>query len=196
MATLRQKVLRFLYPLIRRSGRQGSKGTVLVNDKKTRPRESFYLQQVTLNDGTLVDLAGLAGRKTLLVNTASDCGYTGQYAELQALHERMGDKLNIIAFPANDFGGQEQADDAGIASFCQVNYGVTFPVARKGTVVKAADQQPVFRWLTDPAANGWCDHAPDWNFSKYILDEHGVLTHYFGPAVSPAEQALLDAVGG
>lgn len=196
MATLRQKVLRLLYPLIRRSGRKGDKGTVLVNDKKIQPREPFFQHNLMLNDGRSIALSGLAGKKTLIVNTASDCGYTGQYAELQALHERMGDRLNIIAFPANDFGAQEQASDAGIASFCQLNYGVTFPIARKDVVIKKTGQQPVFRWLTDSSANGWCDHAPDWNFSKYIIDEHGVLTHYFGPAVSPGEQVLLDAVGG
>lgn len=141
-----------------------------------------------------LNFSDFKGKKVILVNTASNCGYTGQYAELQSLHERMGDTLHIIAFPANDFANQEKSDDKEIAQFCQLNYGVTFPVAQKGVVVSTTEQQQVFKWLSDKNSNGWNDHAPDWNFSKYIIDEHGVLTHYFGPSISPLEKDFVDAL--
>ena len=122
------------------------------------------------------------------------CGYTGQYSELQSLHERFGDTLQIIAFPANDFAEQEKSNDSEIAQFCQLNYGVTFPIAVKGVVIKNTQQQQIFKWLTDKNLNGWNEHAPDWNFGKYIIDEKGILTHYFGPSVSPLQDEFLNAL--
>lgn len=192
--TFKQKVLRSMYPLIRKLGKKGKNGTVLTNDRKISPFSSFYDLHVTLNSGTRLNFSEFKGKKVILVNTASNCGYTGQYSELQALHERFGDKLQIIAFPANDFAEQEKSDDKEIAQFCQVNYGVTFPVALKGVVLKNAQQQMVFKWLTDLTMNGWNDHDPDWNFGKYIISEQGVLTHYFGPSVSPLEEEFLKAI--
>lgn len=194
MASFKQKVMRFLYPFIRKLGKSGKNGTVLKNEQKAAPKESFYVQQVTLNNGKKLDFSTFAGKKILIVNTASDCGYTGQYAELQSLHEKFSDTLAIVAFPSNDFMEQEKADDKEIASFCQVNYGVTFPLAKKGVVLKKEEQQPVYKWLTDSVANGWCDHVPDWNFGKYVIDEKGTLTHYFGPSVSPLERDFLEAI--
>jgi glutathione peroxidase len=195
METIKQRMLRSLYPLIRKAGKSGKKGTVLSNLDEIAPGQSFYGLKAVLNDGKEIDFASLSGKKVLLVNTASGCGYTGQYAELLALHEKFGDKLAIVAFPANDFAGQEKKDDREIAQFCQLNYGVTFPLARKGVVVKSPEQQTVFKWLTDRKANGWNDHAPDWNFGKYLVDEQGRLTHYFGPSVSPLDQECLVAIG-
>lgn len=192
--TLKQKVFRRLYPVIRKMGRTGRNGTMLVNEKKALPVTLFYDLQVVLNTGKILSFSEFKGKKVLLVNSASDCGYTGQYAELQSLHERFGDVLKIIAFPSNDFAGQEIRDDKEIAQFCRLNYGVTFPVVKKGGVVKNSDQQQVFRWLSDKMKNGWNDHAPDWNFSKYIIDENGILTHYFGPSISPVEELFLNAL--
>ena len=192
--TFKQKVLRIMYPLIRKMGKKGKNGTILANDQKASPLTSFYDLKVFLNTGKTLSFNELKGRKVILVNSASNCGYTGQYSELQTLHERYGDSLQIIAFPANDFAGQEKSNDGEIAQFCQVNYGVTFPVAKKGVVVKDAEQQPVFRWLTDKTLNGWNEHAPDWNFGKYIINEQGVLTHYFGPSVSPLDAEFIGAM--
>jgi glutathione peroxidase len=192
--TFKQKLLRKMYPFIRKMGKKGKNGTVLINKKKTTPVFSFYKLNVALNNGRKLDFSEFKGKKVLLVNTASDCGYTGQYAELQSLHERFGDKLQIIAFPSNDFAGQEKRNDTDIAQFCQLNYGVTFPVALKGVVVRKPEQQQVFIWLSDENLNGWNEHAPDWNFSKYIIDEKGVLTHYFGPSISPLEDDFLKAL--
>jgi len=192
--TFRQKMLRTFYPSIRKMGKNGKNGTILINKKKATPFSSFYDLKAVLNNGDTLHFSSLKGKKVVLVNTASDCGYTGQYAELQSLHEQMGDSIQIIAFPANDFANQEKGDDKKIAEFCQINYGVTFPIATKRTVIKNSEQQDVFKWLSDKIQNGWNDHAPDWNFSKYVVDENGILTHYFGPSISPLEEDFLNAL--
>lgn len=192
--TFKQKVLRIMYPMIRKMGKKGKNGTVLINAQKKAPVTSIYDLNVVLNTSKTLLFSEFKGKKMLFVNTASNCGYTGQYSELQALHERYGDTLQIIAFPANDFAEQEKSNDNEIAQFCQLNYGVTFSVAKKGVVLKKDNQQQVFKWLTDKNQNGWNDHAPDWNFSKYIIDEKGILTHYFGPSVSPLEEGFLKAL--
>ena len=194
MASFKQKILKLLYPFIRKVGKKGKNGTILWNDRKKVPAVSFYDQKATLSNGAEIDFSNYIGQKVLIVNTASNCGYTGQYAELQRLHEMMNGKLVIIAFPANDFAQQEQSNDKEISQFCQINYGVTFPVAKKAVVVKGDEQQAIFKWLTDPYANGWNDHQPDWNFSKYLIDENGYLQAYFGPSISPLDTEFLVAV--
>jgi len=194
MATFKQKILRFLYPLIRKASKSGKNGTVIINENNATSIVSFYQQKAMLNNGNPIDFSVYSGKKVLIVNTASNCGYTGQYAELQKLHEKLGDKLAIIAFPANDFAEQEKSSDNEISQFCQINYGVTFPIAKKGVVVKSKEQQPIFKWLTDSRANGWNSHQPDWNFSKYVIDEKGNLTNYFGPSISPLDSEFLKAV--
>ena len=131
----------------------------------------------------------------MLVNTASDCGYTNQYDDLQKLHETLHDKLMVIGFPANDFKEQEKGNDEEIAQFCKINFGVTFPLAKKNSVKKGKDQQEVFRWLTDKSRNGWNNKQPSWNFSKYLVDEHGILTNYFDPAISPRSEQMIKEVG-
>ena len=100
----------------------------------------------------------------------------------------------IIGFPANDFKEQEKGNDDDIASFCKLNFGVSFPLASKSVVVKTAQQNPVFNWLTHAAQNGWNEQAPSWNFSKYLVNEEGVLTHYFDPAIDPMSDAVTKAI--
>ena len=128
------------------------------------------------------------------MNTASDCGYTAQYAELQKLYEANKGTLEVIGFPANDFKEQESGSDADIAQFCSVNFGVSFPLAKKSSVVKSAAQNNIFNWLSDAAKNGWNNQSPEWNFSKYLVNEEGVLTHYFPPAVSPLSAEVVAAI--
>ncbi|WP_231583542.1 glutathione peroxidase [Rufibacter radiotolerans] len=183
-----------LYPLIMRLSKASAKGRVLTNEKKVAPAQPFYNLNTVLNNGKPLEFSQLKGKKVLLVNTASNCGYTGQYEELQQLHEQKKDSLVIIGFPANDFKEQEKDNDADISQFCQVNYGVTFPLAKKSVVVKNENQNQVYNWLSDARKNGWNEHEPDWNFSKYLLDENGVLTHYFGPAVSPLSPEVQEAL--
>ena len=122
----------------------------------------------------------------MLVNTASNCGYTAQYKELEELYEKYKNQLVIIGFPANDFKEQEKGSDEEIAQFCRVNYGISFPLSKKSVVIKSPEQNPVFRWLTDKSRNGWNDKPPTWNFSKYLVNEEGTLTHYFDPAIPPS----------
>ncbi|WP_232058444.1 glutathione peroxidase [Nibribacter ruber] len=193
---MRKKIMKLLYPLIMKLSKSTKNGTVLQNEKNAAPVQPFYSLGTVLNNGQPMDFSALKGKKVLLVNTASNCGYTGQYEELQKLQEEKKDDLVIIGFPANDFKEQEKDDDQTISQFCQVNYGVTFPLSKKSVVVKNPGQHPVYQWLSDPGQNGWNQHQPDWNFSKYLLDENGVLTHYFGPAISPLGPEVQQALQG
>lgn len=192
--TWRQSLLQKAYPIIMFLGKltgQSSK-TMLNNDKAIRPIENFYELSAIKNNGDTLQFSELRGKKVLLVNTASDCGYTGQYEELEALHKKYGDRLVILGFPANDFKEQEKKSDEDIATFCKVNYGVTFQLMKKGQVIKGANQQPVYQWLTNPAKNGWCEKEPDWNFSKYLIDETGILMAYYSQWVSPKNMSLVN----
>jgi glutathione peroxidase len=167
---------------------------IRTNEQAIPPPESIYDFSVKLNNGSELPLSSFHGKKILLVNTASDCGYTPQYDDLEKLYEQNRDKLVIIGFPANDFGEQEKGDDETIASFCKINFGVSFPLAKKSTVIRAPQQNEIFNWLSDKKRNGWNDQAPTWNFSKYLLNEQGVLTHYFDPAISPGAEEVLTAI--
>jgi glutathione peroxidase len=131
----------------------------------------------------------------MLVNTASDCGYTDQYEALQKLSEECKDRLVVIGFPANDFKQQEKGSDEEIAQFCKLNFGVTFPLMKKSVVKKDPQQNEVFKWLTDSTMNGWNNKPPSWNFAKYIVNEEGILTNYFGSSISPAGKDIKKAIG-
>ena len=167
--------------------------TFLYNVAGTPPLLSFHTLSAQLNNGHSFEFSQLKGKKVLIVNTASDCGYTPQYEELQKLHEMGKDFLHIIAFPSNDFKEQEKGDDKAIAAFCE-KYRVSFPLAKKTSVVKSSRQHPVYEWLTSKEKNGWNDQEPTWNFSKYLINENGILTHYFEPFVSPLSRLVLQAV--
>lgn len=189
----RQSILKTIYPLIMLPGKLfGSKNAIQKNTGNVIPLVDFYFLKVELNDGTILDLNQFKGKKLLLVNTASDCGYTGQYAELEKLYQEHKEKLVIIGFPANDFKEQEKKDDAAIAEFCKVNYGVTFYLAKKSQVIKGGQQNPIFSWLSSKEKNGWCSQEPKWNFCKYLVDANGVLTHFFAQTVSPLDPQLVD----
>lgn len=186
--TIRQRIMKAVYPAI--MFLSGKKNNMSNNTAKTAAPVSFYSLQATANNKTNFDFKQLAGKKVLLVNTASDCGYTAQYAELQKLYEQYRDKLWILGFPANDFKEQEKGSDEEIASFCQVNFGVTFPLMQKSSVIKGTGQNSVYQWLTDAAQNGWNNTAPEWNFAKYLIDERGTLIAYYPPSVSPLSNVI------
>ena len=194
--TVKQKILKTIYPLLLWISQRGTKEKQLRNKGMAAPPVSFHSLSVVLNNGKEFSFAGLKGKKVLLVNTASNCGYTQQYAELQKLYQQYNEEVEIIAFPANDFKEQERGTDEEISRFCALNYGVSFPLAKKAVVVKGSSQHPVYQWLTDPAQNGWNSKAPSWNFSKFLVNEEGLLTHYFEPAVSPLGDELRTAVKG
>ncbi|NDF99545.1 MAG: glutathione peroxidase [Chitinophagia bacterium] len=192
--TLRQRLLKKAYPVLMWATRLGNKNTTVLTHLPQPAPVSFFSLHAQSIEGTPIDWSLLRNKKVLLVNTASDCGYTGQYAALQQLQDRFADRLVIIGFPANDFKEQEKGDNASIAAFCQRNYGVRFLITQKTSVVPGPLQHPVYRWLTDPAQNGWNSKSPSWNFSKYLVDEQGCLTHYFDPSVSPLDEVVLQAL--
>ena len=193
--TVRQKFLKAVYPVFTGYKRLFGKGTkILANKKNIQPQQSFYDLSVQLNDKTEFNFSQLRGKKVLIVNTASDCGYTGQYEDLEKLYLQEKSKLMIIGFPANDFKEQEKGSDEEIARFCKLNYGISFPLATKESVIKGNKQQKVFQWLTDRAKNGWNDKQPSWNFSKYLINERGILMNYFDPAVSPLSGEVKTAI--
>ncbi len=182
------------YPLLIKFGKLKGSGLQVTNTENVPPPVPFYDLQAQLNNGRYINFTSLKGKKVLLVNTASNCGYTNQYAELQKLYEEKKENLEIIGFPANDFKEQEKGTDAEIAQFCQVNFGISFPLAKKVTVVKSASQHPVFQWLTQKGKNGWNEKEPNWNFSKYLINEAGTLTHVFDPSVSPLSKEVFRAI--
>jgi glutathione peroxidase len=193
--TIRQKILKTVYPAFTMYKRLfGRRTKNLSNDKLIAPPESFYTLSAKLNNGDELNFNNLKGKKVLLVNTASDCGFTPQYDELEKLFEQNKDRLTVIAFPANDFKEQEKGSDEEIARFCKLNFGITFPLVKKGSVLKGKDQQPVFEWLTDAHKNGWNNKQPSWNFAKYLVNEQGMLTDYFDPAVSPLSKEIKKAI--
>lgn len=157
---------------------------------ETAARASVYDFTVKSIDGKNVKLSQYKGKKLLIVNTASECGYTPQYKELEQLYKKHGDKVTVLGFPANNFGGQEPGTEAQIATFCEKNYGVTFPLFSKVSV-KGADTAPLFKFLADKAQNGAVNSAPSWNFCKYLVDEQGHVLKFYKSDVTPLSAELL-----
>lgn len=154
-------------------------------------QQSFYDFKVKDIDGKDFDLSSLKGKKVLVVNTASKCGLTPQYEQLQELFEKFGgDKFTIIGFPANNFANQEPGTNEEIEEFCQKNYGVTFTMMDKISV-KGADIHPLYQWLTQKSKNGVLDSEVGWNFQKYLIDEKGNLVKMVEPKVKPNDDQIL-----
>lgn len=145
---------------------------------------SIHQFKVESLDGGTIDFSAFKGKKILVVNTASKCGFTPQYEALEKLYDANKDKLVIVGFPANNFGGQEPGSNGEIKEFCTKNYGVTFPMAAKVSV-KGDDTAPVFKWLTTKDLNGKMDSEIKWNFTKFLLDENGLLLAEFDSKVLP-----------
>jgi glutathione peroxidase len=152
--------------------------------------QSIHSFNVKSIDGTALNLAKFKGKKILIVNTASKCGYTPQYEGLEKVYEQYKDKLVIIGFPCNQFGGQEPGSNEEIVDFCKKNYGVTFPLADK-IDVKGENTAPIYQWLTQKAKNGVLDASISWNFNKFLLDENGKMIAYFPSNVKPDSDAIL-----
>ncbi|MDH5474758.1 MAG: glutathione peroxidase [Cyclobacteriaceae bacterium] len=136
-----------------------------------------------------IKLSDYAGKKILIVNVASKCGFTPQYKDLQKLYEMYEDKLVIIGFPCNQFMGQEPENELGIKEFCEKNYGVTFPMTTK-IDVNGDNQHPIYKWLTEKKRNGVDDYKVSWNFNKFLIDEEGKLIGYFGSKTKPFDEAI------
>ena len=155
---------------------------------------SFYDFKMKDINGKEVDFSEFKGKKLLLVNVASKCGYTKQYAQLQELYAEHGDEILILGFPANNFGGQEPGSNEDIKEFCSTEYGVTFPMFEKISV-KGFDKHPLYRWLSDASQNGWNNEEPSWNFCKYFINEKGELVKFFPSKVAPLDEEILQLIG-
>lgn len=172
---------------------------MLITPKKafTKPTDNSKQMAKTFHDFTFksidgkeIDLSIYKGKKVLVVNTASECGFTPQYNELEELHQTHGNKVTILGFPANNFGGQESGSNDEIASFCQRNFGVTFQLFEKSDVV-GPNQNPLYKWLTSREENGWNKTAPSWNFCKYLIGENGELLKFYTSAISPMSNEIV-----
>ncbi|MBL0152279.1 MAG: glutathione peroxidase [Chitinophagaceae bacterium] len=151
---------------------------------------SIYDFNVPALDGTSIDFSKYKGQKIMIVNTASFCGNTHQYKDLEALYEKYKGKLVIVGFPANNFGAQEPGSNGEIKEFCTKNYGVTFPMAEKVSV-KGDDIAPIYKYLSEQAAaKGFADPVK-WNFGKFLLDENGNLIATFSPKTEPMSDEVL-----
>ena len=155
---------------------------------------SLYDFSLKSLDGKEIDLSAYKGKKVVLLNVASKCGFTPQYADWEAFHEAHGDKVVVLGFPANNFGGQEPGTADDIQDFCQKNYGVSFQMFDKIDVI-GANQHPLYQWLSKKDLNGWNDQAPTWNFCKYVVDENGHVSNFFASKILPTDPAFLAAVG-
>jgi glutathione peroxidase len=160
----------------------------LAKSKPLQAKGSIYDFKITSLDGQVIDFALYKGKKLLIVNTASKCGKTPQYADLQKLHEQHGDKVIVLGFPANNFLWQEPGSNEEIASFCERNYGVTFQMFEKISV-KGSDKHPLYAWLEAKTGK-----TPDWNFAKYLVSEDGNTVTFFNSSVKAYEKPIMDKI--
>ena len=163
---------------------------------EAQTKQSIYQFKVIDLNGKTFDFATLKGKKILVVNTASKCGYTRQYEQLEAIYKKYkDDNFVIVGFPANNFGSQEPGTNAEIATFCKVNYGVTFPMMSKISV-KGSDMNEVYQFLTQKSKNGLKDSNVEWNFQKYLLNEKGELEQVYLSGVKPTDDKIVDWIKG
>ena len=163
---------------------------------KTMKKENIYQFKVTDLSGNTFDFASLKGKKVLVVNTASECGFTKQYEGLETIYKEYKDKnFVIVGFPANNFGGQEPGSNQEIATFCKQNYGVTFPMMEKSSV-KGDDMNAVYQFLTEKSKNGLEDSQVQWNFQKYLIDENGELVKVLLSKVKPTDPEIVNWIKG
>lgn len=181
------------------TGEQSTNAAITSNTQKMKTESLFKtLHDFKVKDihGKEFDLASLKGKKVMVVNTASECGLTPQYENLEKLYKQYGgDKFTIIGFPANEFGAQEPGSNEEIATFCSKNYGVTFPMMAK-VVVKGEGTCEVYQWLTTKAGNGVEDTEVKWNFQKYLIDENGHYVKMIPPKTLPDDPEIITWIKG
>ena len=175
---------------------QNKKATATNEKNKTMTKQSIYQFKVTDLSGKEFDFASLKGKKVMIVNTASKCGLTPQYKDLEALYKEYSAKgFMIVGFPANNFASQEPGTNEEIASFCQLNYGVTFPMMDKVSV-KGDDMCEVYKFLTQKSKNGLEDSEVKWNFQKYLINEKGELVKVISPKTLPTDPEVVNWIKG
>jgi len=155
-----------------------------------QPKSIHDFSIQALDSDEMIDLSAFKGKKILIVNVASKCGFTPQYEDLQKLYDLHKDKLVIIGFPCNQFGKQEPGTETLIQEFCSSTYGVAFPMTTK-VDVKGDNQHPIYEWLTKKTLNGKGDYSVSWNFNKFLLDEEGHLIDYFPSKVKPMDEEIM-----
>lgn len=157
------------------------------------PITSFYDIEANSISGEPIKMEAYKGKKILVVNVASKCGLTPQYAQLEKLYQQYSDKLIVLGFPSNDFLRQEPGNNKQIATFCSREYAITFPLFEK-TKVKGSKKHGVYDWLTDPNQNGWNKKGPSWNFTKYLINENGKLIKRFSPKTLPLSDEIATLI--
>src|SRR5690554_4470412 len=164
--------------------------SIIMNSQEQMP-STIHGFSITTLEGETLNLSNFKGKKILIVNTASKCGFTPQYKELEKLYKTYKDKLVVIGFPANNFMNQEPGSNEEIAEFCERNYGVSFPMSEKISV-KGKDMAPIYQWLTKKENNGVLSSSVKWNFNKYLIDENGQLLEAFGSRTKPMSPKILE----
>ena len=159
------------------------------NDSEIAALSNFYDLKAVGIDGEEISFSDYKGKKVLIVNVASKCGYTYQYAEMQKLQDLYGEKVIVLGFPSNDFLYQEPGSNEKIAEFCESVYGVTFQMFEK-IATKGKNQNSVYEWLSKPELNGWNNQSPSWNFCKYLINEEGNLIGFFDARVKPLSDEI------
>lgn len=162
-------------------------------DDSSLSNNSFYSLSAVDIDGNLINFDKYKGKKLLIVNVASKCGYTHQYKDLQELHKKYNDKITILAFPSNNFGFQEPGSNDQIETFCEKNYGVEFQLFEKSDV-RGKKINDVYKWLSSIDENGWNDKSPRWNFFKYLVDVDGSLKAIYSSNTNPLDNEIMDFV--
>ena len=160
-----------------------------ISKDKSNEMKNLYDYKVESLDGKEINFADFKGKKVLIVNTASECGFTPQYADLEKVAEQYKDRLVVVGFPANNFGAQEPGSNAEIGAFCQKNFGVTLPMAAKVSV-KGDDIAPIFKYLTEKDLNGVKNTNILWNFTKFLVDENGKLIDSFISTTKPTSESI------
>jgi glutathione peroxidase len=188
-----KKISLFISVLILSSCQNQAQNNIkAMETQKPAQTQTIYQFKVTDLYGKKFDFSTLKGKKILIVNTASECGLTPQYKDLEAIYSKYKDKnFVIIGFPANNFGSQEPGSNEQIAKFCQMNYGVTFPMMSKISV-KGKDIHEVYKFLTQKDKNGLQDSQVEWNFQKYLINEEGKLIKVLSPRVLPTDSEIVD----
>lgn len=156
-------------------------------------QQSFYDLTINSIDGELINFNSFKGKKILIVNVASNCGFTSQYKALEDLSQQYKDSLVILGVPCNQFGGQEPKNEVEIIKFCKSNYGVTFLMSEK-VHVKGNNQHPLYSWLTNKKKNGSSNSSVKWNFQKYLIDNNGKLINYFYSTTSPTSRKITSII--
>ncbi|MFC5409555.1 glutathione peroxidase [Larkinella bovis] len=172
------------------------KSNLVGSDKNAAaPTKKLYDFTMTSIDGKTVPLKQYRGKKVVILNTASKCGFTKQFADWETFYKDHGDKVVVLGFPSNNFKSQDPGSNSEIAEFCKKNYGVTFPMFEKIDVI-GENQAPLYKWLSDKSLNGGVnDKVPSWNFCKYVINEKGELVAFFPSKVLPTDDEFKTAVG-